>query len=80
MGGEGGAGGASDPAAAFCTQYETTCGFDSGGHSSAEECIAAYNSYDAERKACVETHVGFAEDTGDTELHCPHATGEAPCA
>jgi hypothetical protein len=77
MGGEGGAGGATDPAAQFCDDYNAICGFDSGGHSSQMECEAAYNGYDSDRQACVETHVGLAE--GDTTTHCPHATGEPPC-
>jgi hypothetical protein len=24
-------------------------------------------------------HLGLADSTMDTVLHCPHATGEAPC-
>jgi hypothetical protein len=72
-------GGSVDPAVAFCTDYGTICGFDGAGHQSQDECEAAYNGYDAARQACVEMHLGLADSTMDTVLHCPHATGEAPC-
>jgi hypothetical protein len=77
MGGEGGTGGMS-AAKAFCDQYATTCGFDSGGFSSQNECETSYEGFTVRRQECVETHLGLAGG-GDTATHCPHATGAAPC-
>ena len=78
MGGEGGTGGMSG-AAAFCGQYVEICGFGSADrYADREACIAAYDGYDAGRQACVETHLGLAQTMG-AAIHCPHATGEAPC-
>jgi hypothetical protein len=77
MGGEGGTGGMS-AAKAFCDQYATTCGFDSGGFSGQNDCETSYEGFSAMRQECVTTHLGFAGG-GDTATHCPHATGAAPC-
>jgi hypothetical protein len=72
-------GGASAEAVAFCAEYLQTCGF--GGElvfASEEACLAAYdNDFDADRKACVETHLDYA--AADKAVHCPHAAGAAPC-
>jgi hypothetical protein len=66
-------------AAAFCTMYESVCGFgDTGRHADFDTCVAAYDGYDTGRQGCVETHLGLAESMG-VAVHCPHATGEAPC-
>ncbi|MCA9594200.1 MAG: hypothetical protein KC776_12840, partial [Myxococcales bacterium] len=78
-GAAGAAGSSGNAAEAFCTKYETVCTF--GGtdrYADKADCIAKYNSYDAARQACVETHLGNAEK-GDPSLHCPHATGQSPC-
>lgn len=77
MGGQGGVGGMS-AAKSFCESYGTICGFDSGGFANAGECETAYDGFGADRQACIEMHLGFA-DGGDTATHCPHAAGEAPC-
>ena len=77
MGGSGGTGG-SDAAATFCAQYESTCGFgDTGRHADMDACITAYGALSPARQSCVTTHVGLA--SSGAALHCPHATGEAPC-
>jgi hypothetical protein len=76
--GTGGVGGVMAPSALFCASYESTCGFGVDRYADADDCISSYEGYPAARQTCVETHLGFAEG-GDTGLHCPHATGEAPC-
>ncbi len=79
MGGEGGMGGMTG-AAAFCGLYSEVCGFGSADrYESQQACVAAYDGYDADRQACVETHLGFAQSMMDPATHCPHATGQAPC-
>jgi hypothetical protein len=77
MGGQGGSGGMS-AAKAFCDDYASICGFDSGGFTSQDDCEAGFDGFSEERQACVVMHLGFAEG-GDTATHCPHAAGAAPC-
>jgi hypothetical protein len=77
--GTGGAGGGTDPAAAFCAEYGVECGFDGSGYASDDDCRTAYNGYDVDRQTCVVTHLGLAVSTMDTLTHCPHAAGAAPC-
>ncbi len=73
-------GGFSAAAIAFCSQYETVCGFGTGGFASAIACQDVYdNNFSAARQSCVETHLGYAESMQDPETHCPHASGLAPC-
>jgi hypothetical protein len=85
-GGDTGDGAGADAAAfdadAFCTDFSGTCGFadwfgDQAG------CVAAVSAFDATRQACVVEHLGFAagtdEGSADREMHCGHASGEAPC-
>jgi hypothetical protein len=77
-----GADAAAFDAEGFCTQFSDTCGFadwfgDQAG------CVAAVGAFDATRQACVVEHLGFAagtdEGSADREMHCGHASGEAPC-
>ena len=69
-------------AEAFCTMFSDTCGFadwfgDQAG------CVAAVGAFDASRQTCVTEHLGFAageaEGSADRDMHCGHASGEAPC-
>lgn len=71
---------ATQAAVDFCALYETRCGFDdqtATRYDDSAACITAYENYSPGRVSCVETHLGLA--SGDPTLHCPHATGMAPC-
>jgi len=74
-----GPGGASMEAMTFCTDYESICGFGADRHADRDACLAAFDGYAMMRQMCVTTHLGLADTTGMTGLHCPHATGMAPC-
>ncbi|MCA9627635.1 MAG: hypothetical protein KC766_08220 [Myxococcales bacterium] len=78
--GTGGSGGAANAAEAFCAKYETVCTYG-GADRYADEtaCISAYEGYDSMRQGCVEKHLQNAVDESNPTLHCPHATGQAPC-
>ena len=69
-------------AEAFCTSFSDTCGFTDWFGDMAG-CVAAFNGFGADRQACVAEHLGFAagtaEGSADREMHCGHASGEAPC-
>lgn len=75
------AGGGFD-ATAFCTQFGTVCGFGTAFADQAA-CVAAVGAFDATRQACVQEHLGYADQaadgSADETLHCGHAGGEAPC-
>jgi len=73
-----GPGGPSTEATAFCTAYETTCGFGAMRYADTDACTTAFDGYETSRQMCVTTHLGLAE-AGMTNLHCGHATGNAPC-
>lgn len=68
--------------AAFCTSWGTTCGFGDGFADQAA-CVAAVTGFDADRQACVDEHLGFAEGeaegSAERDMHCGHSAGEAPC-
>ena len=80
MGGAGtGGGDLAAEAAAFCVDYEMTCGFGEPMYfASKEDCVDDYTKkFDAARRECVKTHLGLA--ASNAKLHCPHAAGQAPC-
>ena len=74
-----------DPAAAFCADWDGTCGYGSQPDYYASEaaCIAAFNGYDATRQGCVQDHWEFADAAADGSAdeidHCTHASGTGPC-
>jgi hypothetical protein len=73
----GGAGSGGNNAQAFCQSYETHCGFNDNDHfENMNDCVNSYNSFDADKRACVETHLGFV--TSNTSEHCVHAAGTCP--
>ena len=69
-------------AEAFCTQFSDVCGFTDWFGDMAG-CVSDFNGFDATRQACVAEHLGFAageaEGSADRDMHCGHASGEAPC-
>ena len=72
----------SDRAVAFCMNYASTCG-DWPSDTPCEEWFdAAAPGTDGDdsgaSQACYEYHLGVAM-TMDSEVHCPHAAGDAPC-
>lgn len=74
-GGATGSGGASS--AAFCANYDSTCGFDmaadSGRFADEASCLDFFEAGDAQCVQCLEMHLGLASQ--DDPLHCPHACG-----
>ncbi len=81
-GGDGGGdgGSASAAATAYCTGYETTCGYSSSTDrfADAAACTSYYDSASMACTTCMAEHLGYASMDADT--HCPHATGMGPCA
>jgi hypothetical protein len=74
-GGDGGTG-----AAAWCEDYEDTCGFGAEGrYDDAASCIEYYDDASPGCVTCIETHLDNAE-MEMPDLHCPHAAGEGACA
>jgi hypothetical protein len=73
----------SDEAATFCATYEQICGFSGSGnrYDDLEACLEAFDAYDAERQACVESELEQAEGAtgGARNTHCSGAAGNAPC-
>jgi hypothetical protein len=73
----------SERAVAFCAQYEMTCGEWSADTSCLEWFDAAAPGEDGATEgasqACYEYHLDVA-GMMDSEVHCPHAAGAAPCA
>lgn len=69
-------------AEAFCTGWGEACGFGDG-FADQDACVAAFNGFDTARQACVDEHLGLAEasaeGSADRDMHCGHATGQAPC-
>ncbi len=64
----------------FCSNYEATCTFDPADaqrFNDSADCLTQFNGFADSRKSCVETHLGLAG--GNPGVHCPHATGFAPC-
>ena len=87
-GSEADANGGGGAAEAFCSTYGFVCMFDDNAGDASRfddqpSCIAAFNGFSAARQTCVAEHVGLAEDaedgSGEEDMHCGHATGEAPC-
>ena len=64
----------------FCDGFDTTCGYGTESNYYADEadCKTKYEGYASGRQDCVEEHLANAA-AGNKALHCPHASGEAPC-
>lgn len=72
----------SDPAEAFCSDYNQVCEFgnDLGGapYTDNADCLDRFADYHTVQRGCVTEHMAFAIE-GDTATNCPRAEGEAPC-
>ena len=69
-------------AAAFCTQYATTCGFTGTDRfTSMSDCMTKYQAFTATRQQCATYHLCNAGQpgAGNVTTHCPHAGGFSFC-
>jgi hypothetical protein len=72
--GTGGHGTGGSSAAAFCADYDTTCGFGNADRFADEaDCLAYFEGASAGCQGYMTQHLGFA--SADPAVHCPHACG-----
>jgi len=69
-----------DAALIFCNRYEDLCGYDPAMNRFDDEaaCLAAYESFSADRQTCVEGELDLLESDSDLN-HCRSAMGRPPC-
>jgi hypothetical protein len=65
----------------FCDQYEPVCTYQTGPnrYDDRDQCLAAYEGYSDDRRACVAAHLDLAEAGQMTDDNCKAATGKDPC-
>lgn len=70
---------AASRAQAFCSRYETDCGYGTAQHYADEAtCLSDFDGFDAATMDCVEGELDAFENDANQQ-HCRDATGSGSC-